>query len=506
MLNLTLRDRALFHGGIEDPESKHYTYGLDTLAFGRNVIRDLGGELPVIESIEHRPCRLIDRAQKLIVEIPWHETDEKLAGWHRDKKVWKRAVYVLTDQRPSEQQLADIDNLLRYKARRVGGVKVGEGWAVLDCDGRWLNGYDNHIISCVLLAKGIRDPKVTMGHAIHAPWDMVNLPFQGEYPGGRQWNLNAPQFTYSPQTGPCPHWDLVLNHCGRGLDEALLSHPWAMAAGINTGAAYLGLWAARMLREPMQPLPYLFLYSEKQNNGKSILHEGLSLLMTKGAVSADRALTNSSDFNGELAGAVLAYIEEKDISRFPGAYARIKNWVTSPMLAVRRMRTDQYEVPNTLHFIQTSNEIAACPVFPGDSRITMIHVPDLEREIPKPVLLDRLRIEAPQFMHRLLNLELPAPMGRLGIPPIDTKLKERCMEETVPEFVRSIADYMADKATAELTAGEFDAALGDGDWPKSIRTARKLIEQFGSYLRSRGIKAEFAERTAKGRPVILRRF
>ena len=46
-----------------------------------------------------------------------------------------------------------------------------------------------------------------------------------------------------------------------------------------------------------------------------------------GAASANSALRdNQSDFNGELAGAILAYIEEVNIAKEKGAYNKIKDW------------------------------------------------------------------------------------------------------------------------------------------------------------------------------------
>jgi len=91
--------------------------------------------------------------------------------------------------------------------------------------------------------------------------------------------------------------------------------------------------------------------------------------MTKGVVRADRALTTKSDFNGELANAILAVIEEKQVAEHKGAMNKIKDWVTSNTLSIRKMRTDSYEQPSTLHFLQISNFFYSCPGFPGDTRI-----------------------------------------------------------------------------------------------------------------------------------------
>ena len=178
-----------------------------------------------------------------------------------------------------------------------------------------------------------------------------------------------------------------------------------------------------------QPLPYLFLYGN-QNSGKSILHQAIKLLMTKGVASADRALSSKNDFNGELANCMLAYIEETDLASHTKAYNRIKDWTTNDELWVRRMRTDAYKQQNTLHFIQTGNKLQNVYLEKNDTRIVVIFVPDLEpgEEIPKSILISKLRDEAPHFMRTVMSLTLPSPYSRLGLPPLRTRNKERAEE------------------------------------------------------------------------------
>ena len=93
----------------------------------------------------------------------------------------------------------------------------------------------------------------------------------------------------------------------------------------------------------------VFALVGNQNSGKSILHQAISLLVTRGVASADRALGSNNDFNGELANCVLAYVEETDLSKNDGrAYARIKDWTTNDELWIRRMRMDAYKQRNTV--------------------------------------------------------------------------------------------------------------------------------------------------------------
>jgi len=186
--------------------------------------------------------------------------------------------------------------------------------------------------------------------------------------------------------------------------------------------------------------------------------------------SADRALTNANDFNGELANAVLAYIEEKDISiAGAAAYNKIKDWVTSPVLWVHKKRQDAYSQLNTLHFVHTANGRAACPVFPGDTRIVVIFVPDLEpgEEIPKRELLEHLRREAPYFMRAMLDMQLPPAMGRLRLPVVDTLNKQEAENSNNP-----LLKYLETKCFP--VPGEF---IKFNDFKKNFRDTLKQSDR-----------------------------
>ena len=137
---------------------------------------------------------------------------------------------------------------------------------------------------------------------------------------------------------------MVFDHIGIELTPALRGLPWAQQANIKTGADYLRAWVACAFRDPFEPTPYLFLWGN-ENSGKSILHEALELLVTKGVVKADKALTSNNEFNGELAGAIICVVEEKNVTLTPGAHARIKEYVTARTLSIRQMRTDTLSSP-----------------------------------------------------------------------------------------------------------------------------------------------------------------
>lgn len=220
-----------------------------------------------------------------------------------------------------------------------------------------------------------------------------------------------------------PTWDLVLSHCGRNLDETLASLPWAKSHGIYSGRDYLTMWIACMISDPDSPLPYLFFFGP-QACGKSSFREAIELLVTKGCIRADHALTNTAGFNGEMYGAILCYVEETNLSNVGSlAYHRLKEYVTNFSLSIHRQAMWPFKTHNTTHWVQMAGDRSAGPAFPDGKRITAMHVQDLSVVIPKTTLMARLHDEGPHFMRTLVDLELPPVINRLRIPNITTEIK-----------------------------------------------------------------------------------
>jgi hypothetical protein len=490
------REICAVHGTEDVDNSWHY----DPASAMLPALAEFGVSLNLPESILARPGRIF-RANNgaITIGIARLEGDSSIAGFIADRK-WHRKV---TGSRPPlESTGLDWVRYVNTAGDNNSRTMVPVGLFCRDDFDRWFP-ITLSLLRCVFDRRGIpkREIDPAIGGVLADPLELVHIPFQPEYPGGKKWNLGAPQFSYQPSTGgPHPTWDAVLSHCGQDLDAALQNLDWAKAANITTGGQYLLHWAACMLREPYQKLPYLFFWGD-QNGGKSTYWESVDLLMTGGVGSADRALTNSNDFNGELANAVLAVVEEKDVAKTPGAYNKLKDWVTSPKIWIRKMRTDAYPQVNTLHFVQTANEKSACPIFPGDTRITMFFVPPLKSEIPKDLLTARLRQEAPHFMHTIMDLELPPIISRLRLPVVNTDGKLATADESVAEFPAEVAALMANRREWIGTAADLAIALGPGEWPRDRRAARAQLERAGAFLRGRGITVEYLPKVVHGYPI-----
>lgn len=428
------------------------------------------GELP--PKMAARPAKMKEKDGRLIIEIDQEKGDsvaDDFKGWIPEGKTWSR-VFNANLKQPSEVEAGNYDDVLRHL---VSEAAEDCGWT-LNTAGVWIDEPITHVKAALQGGLGLNPKEVTavVGGCIFKHWKLVNMPFQSQYPGDRKWNRNAAQFVFNQTENRdnlnYPTWLKVLTHSGQGLDEAVAANGWCKANTILNGADYLKIWVASLFQKPMEQLPYLFFYSRKQNTGKSIFAEALSLLVTKGVERADQALTNQNSFNGELARAILCLVEETDLSKSGVAYNRIKDWVTAKMFPVHTKGETPYSVPNSTHWIQTANDPRFCPVLTGDTRITVINVSPLEPHelIPKTKLLELLKKEAPDFMAEIMHLEIPQSNDRLNVPVIATieKLNLERSNMTVLEKFLAELTHKIDGETIPLS--ELYQAFSDTLDPK----------------------------------------
>lgn len=441
-----LKSVAAAKGGIEDEKDGGYVF--PNLIAASEAVALLGGTLDVDEYLKGRPTKLKTHkdGKRLVVQLKKEksDTDEQVqhSGYLPNKNTLTRVVGAsLPDIRT---ELRNFDNKIRYLLSPSGGQA---GW-VINIQSDWFTQPKDNAIS-VLMSQGMTssDAKAATGNIVEDGWRLCNMPFQPEYPGGRRWNKDAAQFRFKPleeDSGEHPHWDKVMAHCGKGLNSAVAMNEWCKTFGLHTGGDYLKYWCASMFQHPYARLPYLFFFSEPyQNCGKSTFYQALNLLMTSGVQRADNALTSSGNFNGELLGAILCVVEEIDLSRAGSrAYEKIKDWVTSDNVNIHIKNLTPYMQANTSHWVHCSNFQRACPIFDGDTRVTMIQVSPLApgTEIPWGELQVKLQDEAPAFLRTLLDTVIPPSGSRLKIPVIETEDKIRALELTRDELQTFLAE------------------------------------------------------------------
>jgi hypothetical protein len=437
--------------------SKPGGFKFTSLDKAREAARMLGAELTLPDisptDIEKRGIVLGRRGKDAIgVFIRKVQGDREMFfdGWECEKGYWgleqdsePTHVEVLTDQ-----DVHALDSEVR--AVVIGGLEgINSSWHLLTTSEQWVN-YRSSEINCVVNAWASdrsSNPRELADRfkawAVKNPWKDVSWPFQAEYPGGRVWNRGAPQFVYQPvdkavESIKTPHWDIILEHCGRYLTPSLRQQTWTSEYNIATGGDYLRAWIACLFRHPFDKLPYLFMYGPS-GGGKSIFAEAVDLLVTCGVDGADNALTNPQGFNGELAHSILGVVDETNLSsNSTTAYNRIKDWSTALTINIHKKGLQIYSQPNSLHFCQFSNTLRALDIPPGDTRITPVYVAKPDTEIPKGILLDSLMAEASHFMRYLVDLNLPAPRTRLRLPFVSIPESERRVYEDPLNFIECV--------------------------------------------------------------------
>lgn len=409
-------------GGIEEPNGYYFDKGKAVV----EAVKALGGEIDLPDWALYNEARLKEDNGRILVEIPKSPTGKELPGWAPSGKRLRR-YFTIGPQEQSEPELTDSDDTIRHV---ITDTRVDAGW-LMRINNSWVEEPPANV-KLALKSKGNKaiEADLIMGSSVMNPWTLVNRPFEEEYPGGRIWNYRTAQLRFKPTLDRdeliYPTWTKMLNHVGRGLDYAISQHAWCKEHGIISGADWLKCWIASLFQSPRLPLPYLFFFGD-QNVGKSTLQESLELLITDGGVvRANSALTDS--FNGELLNAVVCVIEELDLSNPKNkslAYNRIKDWTVGRTIQIHQKHKTPIMIPNCTKWIQIANDRRYCPIFPGDTRITMIEVYKINPEdiIPKSEFMSLLTEEAPDFLASILQMEIPKTNDRFNIPVIDTEEK-----------------------------------------------------------------------------------
>lgn len=423
------------HGGVEKSnggwvfnEARRAVEAAKMLGATLTIAEKLLARTAVLE--QHKDKRLIIKIEK-----ETKDTADGMEGYDGTGKTWTRIVEGKIDQTQPMVDTLGLDKIIRHIVNEGGR---DEGW-VVKSEGEWRDEPLEHI---KLILKGHfgykpAEAEQILGTGAIQPYKLVNRPFDVEYPPGRLWNRKGAKLRFEPSQNieelKFPTWLKIFNHLGHGLTPFIEINPWAKANNVTTGADYLIIWISALFQKPYQRLPYLFLYSDEQNTGKSTFHEAIILLMAgdppAGYMKVNEALKAQASFNAELHHAILCVVEELDLnprrSDAKISYNRIKELVTANEISIHKKTQTPTMVKNTTHWVQCANERTACPIFKNDSRITMIRVnviDDIDM-IPKGKLLEMLLREGPDFLAHILRLEIPPSNDRLIVPVIETEDK-----------------------------------------------------------------------------------
>jgi hypothetical protein len=442
-----LAEAIKLFGGMDVKKNQFFFEDIQQIA---QAVALVGKQFEVPEAFQGRGAHLTLAGDTMKITMKKERGDERPKGWAVTPRGNEFVKTLAKPVESKEENVLNHDDEVRATTMPDG---TPASW-MINTDAGWLARSLKEIQ--LFLSKDYEAKEVgpVISQFLRKPWTHVTRPFEAEYPGHRQWNRGAPQYAFEPVEGPHPHWDMVLNHCFGSLDRVIVDDLVCQQLGITSGYQYGLFWIASILQTPYQPLPYLFFHGV-ENCGKSTLHDAFKLLVTKGCVEGDAAVKGKDNFNGELEGAILVFIEEVNIANTPGVMDRLKKWITNQEVMVRNMYKGQCEQRNTRHFVQMANRVEYCPVEPNDTRITMIYVPPLgDAEIQSQELATRLRDESPHFLFTALNTELPM-YKRLRLPIVSTATKEQLQATRQTPLEQFLAEHCVTDADGTLLHKDF---------------------------------------------------
>lgn len=502
----TLSEACELAGGTLDSRGD---YTFDNGA--AEALRQVGVDLQTPMQLQGRPQTVKRKGDTLYVFIQGNAAEKtwNIPGWKYYRGQWEHAIKAALP--------AATPRMYSDRIRLAVENKRKESWNYLDSEGIWICD-DASGIKTYIKGHGHKDAEVAeivKYHQLHN-WRLTRVPFADEHPNPdeRIWNRDGARLSCKPAPGICVYWRMILEHCGRGLDEAVRESEWCRQHGVFTGGDYLLWWIAILVRHPAWRLPYLFLFSEQQNTGKSSLHRAIRRLLEgeRGAAEIRKELTKD-DFNDALVGAVLCTVEEIDLSADYRIYDLVKNYIDSPTLKIRGMFRPGNEQLNYTHWIHTANSRNYCPVYPGDSRIIMVRVDPFELD-DMPWLTDlqpKIDAECPAFLAMLHEVPLPKRgLGRLSLPVLETREKREAMAEreaSMNDWFIQLRELASENELHAQTANQIHEKLcqrhawADAKFPKTAAALAPALKRVESRLRSDGFVLNYTEST-KHKPAV----
>lgn len=141
----------------------------------------------------------------------------------------------------------------------------------------------------------------------------------------------------------------------------IIRHMLGCKAGVKEDDALVGHflnWFACIFQRAHKPLTAWVTHGiEGTGKGYFVNKIAAKLLGSRNAMSV--TISNVEDqFNGWLEGKLFVFVDEVDVDDFREkgkVTAKLRNYITEPTMALRRMRQQTIDVPNTVSFIFSSN-------------------------------------------------------------------------------------------------------------------------------------------------------
>lgn len=226
------------------------------------------------------------------------------------------------------------------------------------------------------------------------------------------------------------------------------------AVGTGEIQAHFINWLAYIFQTRKKPMTSWVLHGTFGTGKGLLINKILAPLFGSEYVHQMRASELNEQWNAYLERSLIVFVDEIDADMFTNAKktnSDLKNYITDPIITIRRMRTDQYKVPNFTSFIFASNEKQPVYVPMGDRRYN-IGAFQGQRFYPTPEELKAIPGELTHFAHFLhtyaanetqaqdiLQTDERAAIQQLGVTSID-QLASDLLEGNLAGLLEALPD------------------------------------------------------------------
>ena len=207
----------------------HGTESTEGFAFDRatnavEALRAIGEAIELPPRFADREARLKRHKDgRVVLRVQRYNNDQAVPGWVSQRGGWwERVSRVKADNQVEAEDSTSHDGIVRVLINAKGEYA---GSYVKSDFGTWDLHPQSH---CKMVLQHLGHSKTVaesiMGGVVRKRWKRVCNPFGPEYPGNRQWNLEAPQLAFIPAEVDEPRhptWDALFKNWGRGLDKAV---------------------------------------------------------------------------------------------------------------------------------------------------------------------------------------------------------------------------------------------------------------------------------------------
>ena len=238
--------------------------------------------------------------------------------------------------------------------------------------------------------------------------------------------------------------------------------------------AYHFNWLANRVQNPDQTSGTAWLLHGVQGTGKNVFFDHVIRPLFGHAYCTVRRFEEFEEqFNSWVENTLMCLIDEAqadDVRSRSKAHAKLKNYITEPVVVLRGMRQNPRDVRNRVGFYIASNKKDPLEIEASDRRMNIADYQRLKAEFIDGAFLSRIREELPSFARTLLSYAVNEQQTRVALESVSKEHLKYLTTSAFEQFTRALrtGDFMffLDNLPSEIISSDPTISV----WENTRRT------------------------------------